>query len=158
MSSLLTFEIDEAFIAAIQPDQLTRAVELTLQRFFHSSELPALTLVITDNETIQQLNHQYRGIAAPTDVLSFANPPDPDFPGSDQAYLGDVIMAYPLAEAQAQAGGHTPEQELTLLAVHGTLHLLGFDHDTPANKMEMWAVQQEIMAELGLGHIQPTEN
>ncbi len=158
MSNHPTLEIDETFAAAIQPDQLTRAVELILQRFFHSSELPALTLVITDNETIQQLNHQYRGIAAPTDVLSFGNIADPDFPGTEQAYLGDVIMAYPLAEAQAQVGGHTPQQELTLLAVHGTLHLLGFDHDTPANKMEMWTVQQEIMAELGLGHIQPTES
>lgn len=158
MSNPIIFEIEAAFATAIQTDQLTRAVELTLQRFFHSTELPALTLVITDNETIQQLNQQYRGIAAPTDVLSFGNEPDPDFPGLDQAYLGDVIMAYPVAETQARTSGHTPQQELTLLAVHGTLHLLGFDHDSPANKMEMWTVQQKIMAELGLGHIQPTES
>ena len=159
MSNQITFEIETAFEMVIQTDQLARAVELTLQRFFHSPELSAaLTLVITDNETSQQLNQQYRGIAAPTDVLSFGNIPDPDFPGSDQTYLGDVVMAYPVAEAQAQASGHTPQQELTLLAVHGTLHLLGFDHDSPANKMEMWSAQQAIMAELGLGHIHPTEN
>ncbi len=158
MSNQITFEIDAAFAGTIQADQLARAVELTLQRFFQPPELPTLTLVITGNETSQQLNQQYRGIAAPTDVLSFGNVPDPDFPGTDQNYLGDVIVAYPVAETQARAGGHTPEQELTLLAVHGTLHLLGFDHDSPANKMEMWSVQQEIMAELGLGHIQPTEN
>ena len=48
-------------------------------------------------------------------------------------------------------------EELILLAIHGTLHLLGFDHDTPTIKTQMWTAQQKILAELGLGHVQPTE-
>ena len=51
----------------------------------------------------------------------------------------------------------SPLQELVLLTVHGTLHLLGFDHDTPTRKGEMWHTQQQIMAELNLAHVQPTE-
>jgi probable rRNA maturation factor len=117
--------------------------------------------VVTDSETIKELNQQYRGINAPTDVLSFENIPDPDFPEVDQAasgYLGDIIIAYPVAEAQALAAGHAPQDELILLAVHGLLHLLGFDHETSENKQQMWDIQQRIMTELELAHVQPTEN
>jgi probable rRNA maturation factor len=56
------------------------------------------------------------------------------------------------------ASGHTPQDEITLLAVHGFLHLLGFDHDTPANRQVMWDIQAQTMAELGLAHVQPTES
>jgi probable rRNA maturation factor len=110
---------------------------------------------------VQQLNAQYRGIDAPTDVLSFENTPDPDFPELDETeagHLGDIIIAYPVAEAQAMAAGHTAQQEVILLAVHGLLHLLGFDHDTSENKEKMWQTQRQIMVELGLEHVQPTES
>jgi probable rRNA maturation factor len=116
---------------------------------------------VTDNDTLRELNEQYRGVDAPTDVLSFENLPDPDFPELDKVItdnLGDIIIAYPVAQAQALASGHTPQDEITLLAVHGFLHLLGFDHDTPANRQVMWDIQAQTMAELGLAHVQPTES
>jgi probable rRNA maturation factor len=163
----ITLEIDQAFQQNVDPDLIERAVRSTLHYFLNQaspSAAPparAVTIVITDNETIQQLNHQYRGIAAPTDVLSFENVLDADFPELDPTlagHLGDIIIAYPVAQAQALAGGHTPQDEVILLTVHGLLHLLGFDHDTPESQEKMWTVQNQIMTQLGLAHIQPTEN
>lgn len=153
----IIFEIDSPFLVDSQPDLIKKALKLTVQRF-GQIENATITVVITDNETIQQLNHQYRGVNAPTDVLSFKNIPAPGFPDLDPGHLGDIIIAYPVAKAQALAAGHKPVEELTLLAVHGTLHLLGFDHDTTPNKEKMWAAQHQIMTELGLVHVQPTEN
>ncbi|MBI1877337.1 MAG: rRNA maturation RNase YbeY [Chloroflexi bacterium] len=159
------FQIDELFQPQVNPEQIEQALRLTLDFFNQTSgsnpvNAGSVTVVVTGNDAIQELNAQYRGIAAPTDVLSFANTPDPDFPELDEAtagHLGDIIIAFPVAQAQAVTGGHTPQDELTLLAAHGFLHLLGFDHDTPANKKIMWAAQAQVMAELGLAHVQPTE-
>lgn len=162
----IIFQIDEPFQPLIELEPLEKAMQLTLHFFNKSAGAAAadpnsVTLVITDNDTVQELNAQYRGIDAPTDVLSFENTPDPDFPELDEmeaGHLGDIIIAYPVAEAQALAAGHSAQQEVILLAVHGLLHLLGFDHNTPENKADMWHKQRQIMVELGLGHVQPTES
>lgn len=171
----IILQIDEPFDQNVNPTFIQQALQSGL-RFLSQTLTPgavpfgseshlrlstanALAVVITDSETIQELNRQYRGIAAPTDVLSFENTLDPDFPELDPAadgYLGDIIIAYPVAQAQALATGHTPQDEIILLAVHGLLHLLGFDHDTPENKEAMWNIQQQVMTELKLAHIQPT--
>jgi probable rRNA maturation factor len=155
----IVIQIDAPFSAIVKPEQIEQAV-LTA---FHLCPIPkgneagTVSVVITDNDTVQQLNYQYRDIDAPTDVLSFESIPDPDFPGDEsQVHLGDIVIAYPMAESQAATAGHTPLEEVILLAVHGTLHLLGFDHDSPISKKEMWTVQHRIMVELGLDHIQPT--
>jgi probable rRNA maturation factor len=158
----ISFQIDESFVGDIDPEPIHKAVRTTIQLFDSSVPTPGstTTITITDNKTLQQLNYQYRGLNAPTDVLSFQNSSDPDFPNVDPAlnyHLGDVIIAYPVAKAQAEAGGHSPLDEIILLAVHGTLHLLGFDHDTPKHKKIMWAAQHQIMLNLGLSHIQPTD-
>ena len=158
----ITFQIDESFVADINNRSIQNAIRTTV-RLFSGSDLLAgsIAINITNNNTVAQLNHQYRDINAPTDVLSFRNSPDPDFPDATSAmrrHLGDIVIAYPVAKTQAAAGGHTPMDEVILLAVHGTLHLLGFDHDTPQQKDKMWAAQQQVMAKLGLAHIQPTES
>ena len=152
----LNLHVDQPYARSVQPGQLERALHLTLQAH-HQTRATTINLTITTNEIVQQLNGQYRGIDSPTDVLSFPNVPDPDFPLLDQDDLGDIIIAYPVAEFQAKARGHTPQEEVVLLAIHGALHLLGFDHDTPAAKAEMWTAQQAILAKLGLDHVQPTE-
>ncbi len=175
----IILHIDEPFAQNVDPGLIEKALQSTLSAIGATppaSERSAshlkpaypeltpgntVTVVVTDSETIQELNQQYRGINAPTDVLSFENIPDLGFPEVDQAasdYLGDIIIAYPVAEAQALAAGHTPQEEITLLAVHGLLHLLGFDHDTLENKQQMWDIQQRIMTGLELAHVQPTES
>lgn len=155
----IMIRVDRPFLAYINSE----AIKLALNTALHLLKSPptAISVVITNNQTVQQFNRQFRGIDAPTDVLSFTNEPDPDFPPVDETaagYLGDVIIAYPIAKEQAKQSKHEPMEEVILLAVHGTLHLLGFDHDTPARKKEMWSTQQQIMQALNLGHIQPTES
>ncbi|MCB0194827.1 MAG: rRNA maturation RNase YbeY [Anaerolineae bacterium] len=154
-------QVDDEFVSAVAPDMLQKAMATAAEILApRVASACTLTITVTGNAEVAELNHQYRGVDAPTDVLSFEYVPDPDFPAHDPEladYLGDIIIAYPVAQAQAEAGGHAPQAEVTLLAVHGLLHLIGFDHDTPENKAEMWAAQQAIMARLGLAHIQPTE-
>lgn len=159
----IIIQIDEPFSESVNLELVKKALLTTLRLYKPSlvvAETSTVAVVITDNETVRRLNHQYRGIDAPTDVLSFQNPPDPDFPHDEisTTHLGDIIIAHPVAEAQALAASHTTSEEVTLLAVHGALHLLGFDHDTPTAQKKMWAAQHQIMTELGLAHIQPTVN
>ena len=127
------------------------------QTFVHQDVAPgtSLTIVIRDDFYLQSLNNQFREMDKPTDVLSF--PADINDPDGDEQYIGDIVISYQRAEAQAQAGGHSTEAELQLLTVHGTLHLLGFTHSSSEGKHEMWKVQSEILDELGIGHIRIPE-
>jgi len=153
----ILIHIEESFETLIDSGAIEKAVTETFRQW--STSAGSVSVVVTDSHTIQQLNAQYRGIAAPTDVLSFENEADPDFPNPTPSHhLGDIIIAYPVAEQQAAAAGHTPAEEILLLTIHGALHLLGFDHDTPARKAAMWQAQRYIMNTLNLAHIHPTEN
>lgn len=105
-----------------------------------------LTVAITDDEAVAALNLQFRGIDAPTDVLSF---PMDAMPG-DTPYLGDLVIAFPYASAQAEREGHALSDSLALLVVHGTLHLLGYDHDTAEGRAEMWEAQETALVALGV--------
>ena len=110
-----------------------------------------VTLVITDDKGIRELNRDFLGIDAPTDVLAFsAQEGDNSFVVSPEAqqYLGDVIISYPRAVAQAQEMGHALDLELHLLIVHGLLHLLGYDHAEEGAKTVMWARQDELLHSL----------
>lgn len=118
-----------------------------------------VSIVINTDEAVQSLNRDYRGVDAPTDVLSFeAQNNQADFiaPGEEH-YLGDIVIAAPTANRQAMAMGHTLAEEISLLIVHGILHLLGYDHLTPDDKSKMWALQAQILTHHGLTHVKPTE-
>lgn len=115
----------------------------------HETVAGDLTILLSDDEQVRELNRQYLGIDAPTDVLSFpAGEADPD---TGFTYLGDVIISVPQADVQARAAGHGLEAEVQLLVVHGVLHLLGHDHGQPEAKRRMWAAQAEVLSQLGLG-------
>jgi probable rRNA maturation factor len=106
-----------------------------------------LTLVLSDDQQLRELNRQYMHLDEPTDVLSFpAGELDPE---TGRPYLGDILISCERAAAQAQAGGHSLAAELQLLVVHGVLHLLGHDHGLPEEKAAMWAAQAQILAGLG---------
>jgi len=95
-------------------------------------------LTLTDNMMIQQLNHQYRDMDRPTDVLSF--PQD-----MENNLLGDIIISVEKADLQAQEKAHSVQYELALLTTHGFLHLLGYDHAEIEEEKEMFALQQELL-------------
>jgi probable rRNA maturation factor len=106
-----------------------------------------LSLVITGDARLHELNRDFRGIDAPTDVLAFSG--DLVDPETGRPYLGDVVISYAQAESQAREAGHSIQEELRLLIVHGVLHLLNYDHLEPAEKARMWSAQAQILASLG---------
>jgi probable rRNA maturation factor len=110
-----------------------------------------MTIVLTDDDQLHELNREYLGVDAPTDVLSF--PAAESDPETGTTYLGDILISIPRATQQAQAAGHSIEDEVQLLVVHGTLHLLGHDHATAAEKARMWHAQAEVLSGLGLSHV-----
>ncbi|MEL6152160.1 MAG: rRNA maturation RNase YbeY [Chloroflexota bacterium] len=144
-------EVDEPF--AVDETQLRKAIK-TVLRQHESDPRTGVAVRVTDNVTVQQLNRDFRGVDGPTDVLSFPAelPPMPDAAelADDAFYLGDLAIAYPYAAAQAQRLSHDLTHSFGLLVVHGTLHLLGYDHDTPENKAVMWAAQANALTALGI--------
>ncbi len=104
----------------------------------------ALTIYITDDSEIRALNRKFHATNAATDVLSF---PTPRLlrEGVERPYLGDVVISYERARVQAHAAGWRIVNELELLAVHGILHLLGYDDIKPGARKKMWKRQEEIL-------------
>ena len=140
-------EINEEFQESIPGNLIQQAAQQTLQ-LNKLEESPSLSIKISTDQEIRQLNATYRGLDKVTDVLSFtADYIDPDL---ETRYLGDVVISFPRAARQAEQRGHSPQAEVQLLVVHGVLHLLGFDHDTFEAKRDMWGIQERIMQALGL--------
>ena len=132
----------------LSPERLQAVVEAALRS---EDEAGELTLVITDDQGIQELNRDFLGRDTPTDVLAFAAREDGGpFVAAPEAggYLGDVIVSLPRATTQAAELGHPIQQELDLLIVHGVLHLLGYDHAGKEDKARMWARQDAILDEV----------
>lgn len=126
---------------------IKRAVETTLG---HLNRAGNVGVLLTSEAEIRRLNRVFRKVDSVTDVLSFpawegetiAAPPD--------GYLGDLAICTARAAEQAVTFGHSLERELAFLAVHGALHLLGYDHMTATDEHQMRALQAEILEEMGL--------
>ena len=125
----------------------------------HQKENAEVSVVLVDDDYIQTLNRDYRGYDQPTDVLSFAmldeqpeTPaliPDESLRSGAQEVpelLGDIFISVEKAFEQAESYGHSPEREISYLAVHGLLHLLGFDHQSPEETGAMRQAEEEILA------------
>lgn len=151
---------------------------LRLAGKLESVESGEVALSFVDEDTIHQLNKEYRGIDRPTDVLSFAMTEagedelpvfyedmeeveielagleeedlDEDEVNLLAEPLGDIVISVPRALAQAEEYGHSPERELCFLFVHGFLHLIGYDHETEEEEAVMFARQEEILAKAGI--------
>lgn len=133
----------------VSDEALIRAV-MTVLQLHEVDPQTEIAVVITDDEEVRSLNSQFRGVDSPTDILSFPADEPPIVIPDEPPYLGDLIIAYPYAKAQAERVGQDVNDNLSLLVVHGTLHLLGYDHDTPENKAEMWAKQADALRVLGI--------
>ncbi len=142
--------VDEESFAALET-----AVNIALH---HLSVSPtSFSILLTEDVRMQQLNRDFRGIDKSTDVLSFPAFDHPPDDGEPLLYLGDIAISVPYATKQAHKSGHDLEAELQLLAIHGVLHLLGYDHLEKLDKDEMWTLQKVILSKLGLHDILPTE-
>lgn len=125
-----------------------------------------MSLTFVNNHRSHELNHYYRQVDRPTDVISLeyqeensfsfsddelsANPELLDIVNQMNAYLGELYISLDKAKEQAEAYGHSLERELGFLAVHGFLHINGYDHQTPEDEAEMFGLQEEILSSYGL--------
>ena len=128
-----------------------RAVE-TVGRLY-GAEGAEVSVTLTNDAYIHEINRQYRGVDRPTDVISFAlmeseEPEILDDPAGD--VLGDLVISLERARAQAEEYGHSYLRELSFLTVHGMLHLLGYDHMEEEERLEMEEEQRYVMEELGI--------
>ena len=107
-----------------------------------------LSIRVIDEDAMERLHVQWMDLEGPTDVMSF--PMDELTPGSpgklsEEGMLGDIVLCPTVATKQAQAAGHDPMEEMLLLTVHGVLHLLGYDHAEPDERVEMFDLQRTIL-------------
>lgn len=121
-----------------------------------------MSVTFMDNAAIQVINRTYRGKDAPTDVISFAMEEEgedelpiifdeeDDFDLEMPRTLGDIMISTERAQEQAQEYGHSYDRELGFLALHGFLHINGYDHMTPEDEKEMFGLQKEILDAYGL--------
>ncbi len=144
---------DKLALADGQIELIERVVESGLKRYERDESEASIILV--DNSYIQELNSQYRGLDQPTDVLSFAMTEGSGMPGQVfegiPELLGDIFISVERARDQAAEYGHSFERELCFLAVHGLLHLLGFDHQSEEETRAMRAAEEEVLVAFELG-------
>lgn len=107
-------------------------------------------VIIVDKDKIQLLNKEYRNIDKVTDVISFALEDDDTFKLDDYRVLGDIYICVEKALEQAEEYGHSFKRELSFLAVHGLLHLLGYDHMTSEEEKIMFNKQEEVLKKYGI--------
>jgi len=145
-----------------ETNELTEQQMLEVERLIHFAarkqqieEQSEVSITYVSNERIQEINREYRDKDAPTDVISFAmeelGEGEVELSGIEMPrILGDIIISVPRTKEQAEEYGHSFERELGFLAVHGFLHLLGFDHMTVEDEKEMFTLQKEILNDYGL--------
>jgi probable rRNA maturation factor len=142
----INIQVDDRYAAEVDAADLARAVAAVLD--MEGRLEGEVSVVATGDEVLAGLNQKFRGIKEPTDVLSFAaQEAAPGFVSAPEAatYLGDILIAVPYSRRQAAELGRDLVDELRLLAVHGALHLLGYDHSEPEDENQMWALQEEIL-------------
>lgn len=153
---IINFENDQEKIAL--SEYMEKRLHDGLNAVAHLHGLDDMTevdITIVDDEEIHTLNREYRNVDRPTDVLSFAlDEGEEDEPelidGPEEHLLGDIIISAETAQRQGEEFGHGLEREIVYLAVHGLLHLLGYDHMTDEDKKIMRSKEEEALREIRL--------
>jgi probable rRNA maturation factor len=144
----MSVEVANESGTAVDEEALSRLARFALARLRIHPQAE-LSILLVDAPAMEELHLKWMDEPGPTDVLSFPMdelrpPKDDDVP--EPGLLGDVVLCPTVAEQQGIAAGHSTEDELHLLATHGILHLLGYDHADPAEEREMFGLQDEIVA------------
>ncbi len=146
---LIPIAIAQPFVKAVSDERLA-AIAL---RVLEAEGAPPceLSVTVTDDETVRGLNREYAGDDAVTDVLSFSQREGEAFVGAPGSVppLGEVVIAYPQATRQAEERDRSVEEEVARLLVHGTLHLLGYDHAEAEEERRMRAREGELLGAIG---------
>jgi probable rRNA maturation factor len=129
----------------IDTSELDRVIKFACKHL--KIENPLLNIVIVDNKKIREINRDYRNKDAVTDVISFAFEEVKDVNYEDVRFLGEIYISYERCVEQAADFGHSVKREFCYLAVHGLLHLLGYDHMNEEDKKVMRALEEEILNE-----------
>jgi len=138
---VIDIEIEDPAWAAALPDP--EAVALPAAEAALEAR-GGVTILLTDDDSVAELNERFRGKAGPTNVLSFPAPDNPE------DHLGDIALAYGVCAREAAEQGKPLAHHLQHLVAHGVLHLLGYDHLTEAEAEEMEALERRILAGLGV--------
>lgn len=143
---MINIIIDDPILKKVNKNKIKNSIIKTLIYGGINPNEIIITVVISDDKLIQDLNKKYLNINRVTDVLAFpANEIDPE---TGNQYLGDIVISFPQLLRQAKDNFCDLNDELILLCVHGTLHLMGFDHADEKSKQKMWSAQQEIIQDL----------
>lgn len=134
---------------------ITTVVNETIKQENLTNEMLECSFIFVDNEQIREINANYRQKDAVTDVITFAI--EDEMPGEIKIQgipmprmLGDVFISLPRTREQAERYGHSFDRELSFLAVHGCLHLLGYDHIEPEEEKIMFGKQEDVLNALGI--------
>lgn len=127
--------------------EIKKIIQFTLKK--ENVKNAECNIIFVTNEKIHEINYQYRGIDRPTDVISFALEDNQDFEMKIRV-LGDIYISVEKAKEQAEAYGHSFRREISFLAVHGILHLLGYDHMEKEDEKIMFAKQEEVLNQYGI--------
>ncbi|MSQ61631.1 MAG: rRNA maturation RNase YbeY [Dehalococcoidia bacterium] len=153
----MTVDVEPPFAAEVDAGALARTARAAL-RAEGVAGPAALSILVTCDDTVRELNRRYRGLDEPTDVLSFGE--ESAEPGEDVGwvdavdaaeprYLGDLAIALPYTQREAAEQGQPVPELLNLLVVHGVLHLLGYDHAEPEERAAMQAREREALEDGG---------
>lgn len=145
------------------PKKIVNLYNLALELVGQTDVKFEVNVSFTNKKNIHQINLETRNVDRPTDVLSFPTIDNPTRailteehfcglinPQNDACILGDVVICTSVARQQAKQYGHSYKREVCFLALHGLLHLLGFDHETDADEKQMTALQKEILDKFGV--------
>lgn len=149
----ITSEGDTAVPAAAR---LIESIKAALRR--HESTSARINLALVNDDVMAELNQKHRRHEGPTDVLTFDLRDDGLEAGTDARQVdGEIVVSVDTAAREAADHGHTEEAELALYAVHGTLHLLGYDDAGEAESAEMHKMEDEILSSVGFGYVYDRE-
>lgn len=128
------------------------AVPQVMDHFRSPQRKSQLTVALSDDAMLRQLNCVHRGVDKPTNVLSFPHVSAAVPPGDDHHYLGDVVLAFDTVRCEAEAQGTTLQDHISHLVIHGFLHLLDYDHQTDEEADEMERLEILALARLNIAN------
>ena len=142
------FEITNLYEEEVDTKDVKKVLEIAIKKL--NLKDIEFNVILVDNNYIHKINKEYRDIDRETDVISFALEDDDSFPTMETKILGDIYISIDKAKSQAEEYGHSFKRELCFLAVHGFLHINGYDHMNEEDEKIMFGLQEEILNEASI--------